>query len=483
MTDSDEWLANANEAFTISLVKHAADGFKTVGTFNPRFTYPIFGDEEHIFGYKDLKINLRYNASDMRPHVQISSSKKSKAVGDIEPVDVKGILQEHLPPIAFSSGSDFKSSARKQPPNWQPPGAPHDSFEAADGTYEIRKGSLADAAIRQLINRIEILVPLFIEGGSYIGREQHSEEPWKGPEDAARWTVFLLYQKQPAVGATGSPSYTFVGYSTVYKFFPFQAPTPPASPAADWELPKGEFDLDRLPCRSRLSQFIILPPFQGRGIGARLYNSIFEHYLRSPQTVELTVEDPNEAFDDMRDLADLTYLRTVPEFSQVHINTSVALPRDPTSIVPRAIIDMTLLDKLRRETKIAPRQFARLIEMHTMSQLPESVQPRLGVEKAPSPTKADKHQYHLWQLFVKKRIYRQNKDVLGQVEPPERLEKLSEALRSVELEYARLLAAHGRWQKHYASTADYSTSGKRKLAEETEQQGVSKKARVDSSSS
>lgn len=91
-------LVNANEAFSISLVEHDADGLKTVGTFGPRFTYPIFGDEEHIFGYKDLKINLRYHASDMRPHVQISSSKKFKAVGDIEPVDVKGILQEHLPP-------------------------------------------------------------------------------------------------------------------------------------------------------------------------------------------------------------------------------------------------------------------------------------------------------------------------------------------------------------------------------------------------
>ncbi|KAL2754624.1 hypothetical protein ACRALDRAFT_2028991 [Sodiomyces alcalophilus JCM 7366] len=479
MADTDEWLANANEVFAISLVKHVADGFKTIGTFNPRFTYPIFGDDEHIFGYKDLKINLRYHASDMQPHVQISSSKKFQAVGDIEPVDVKGILQEHLPPIAFCSAKDFETSARKLPANWQPPGTPHDSFEAADGSYEIRKGSLAEPAIRQLINRVEILAPLFIEGGSYIGRAQDSEEPWKGPEDASRWTVFLLYQKQPSADATGSPSYTFVGYSTVYRFFPFQAPTPPASPAADWELPKDRFDLDQLPCRSRLSQFIILPPFQGRGIGARLYNSIFQHYLRSPQTVELTVEDPNEAFDDMRDMADLTYLRTVPEFSQVQINSSVTLPKDTTSAVPRDIMDMALLDKLKRDTKIAPRQFARLIEMHTMSQLPESVQPRLGVEKGPSPTSADKHQYHLWQLFVKKRIYRQNRDVLGQIEPPERLEKLGEALRSVELEYARLLAAHARWQKHYTSPAD-ATSGKRKLVEETEEQGTSKKARVES---
>jgi histone acetyltransferase 1 len=27
--------------------------------FNPDFTYPIFGEQEQIFGYKDLMINVR----------------------------------------------------------------------------------------------------------------------------------------------------------------------------------------------------------------------------------------------------------------------------------------------------------------------------------------------------------------------------------------------------------------------------------------
>jgi histone acetyltransferase 1 len=60
-------------------------------------SYSIFGDEEQIFGYKGLKINLRYNASDMRPNFQIMYNKKFKAVGDTEPTDVKAVLEDFLP--------------------------------------------------------------------------------------------------------------------------------------------------------------------------------------------------------------------------------------------------------------------------------------------------------------------------------------------------------------------------------------------------
>lgn len=380
--------------------------------------------------------------------------------------------------VAFTATSDFETSIKDRGAKWSPPGALHGTFTSGEDNFEIWKTNLAAPGVRQLINRIEVLVPLFIEGGSYIARDLGADDTWAEPEDLARWAVFLLYRKQAVDEEVSRSPYLFAGYSTVYQFFPFQAPTPPSSPRTDWDLPQGDFDLSELPCRSRLSQFIILPPYQGKGVGAQLYKSIFELYLQRPQTVELTIEDPNEAFDDMRDLSDLTYLRTVPEFSQVQVDTTIALPSDATSPVPRDIINPQLLETLKRKTKIAPRQFARLVEMHTMSQLPASVQPQLGVEKVPAASKSDKHKYHLWQVWVKKRVYKQNRDILGQIESGERLDKLNEALRSVELEYARLLAAHARWVKHYPTRSD-SNNGKRKLADEAEDQNASKKPRVE----
>jgi histone acetyltransferase 1 len=96
---SIQGLSNANEAIRISLMAPSKTGLTTIAAFNPSFTHSFFGEDEQIFGYKDLKVNLRYRANDMRPHLKTSYSSKFKAVGGPEPVDVKAVLEEghHLP--------------------------------------------------------------------------------------------------------------------------------------------------------------------------------------------------------------------------------------------------------------------------------------------------------------------------------------------------------------------------------------------------
>jgi histone acetyltransferase 1 len=70
---------------------------QTISSFHPKFTYPIFGEEEQIFGYRGLKINLRYNATDMRPHLSKTFSKKFRPIGETEPTDVEELLRPFLP--------------------------------------------------------------------------------------------------------------------------------------------------------------------------------------------------------------------------------------------------------------------------------------------------------------------------------------------------------------------------------------------------
>lgn len=98
--------SNSNDAVHISLVAPAEGGTKAIHTFNPKFTYPIFGDEERIFGYQGLKINLRYNACDMRPGLQISYTKKFKTVGETSPTDLKAVLEPFLPKSTHIPRSD-----------------------------------------------------------------------------------------------------------------------------------------------------------------------------------------------------------------------------------------------------------------------------------------------------------------------------------------------------------------------------------------
>ena len=319
---------------------------------------------------------------------------------------------------------------------------------------------------------------MFIDGGSYVGQDPESDSSQLDLSDADRWTVFFLYWKQKSSDDPQKSSYVFVGYSTVYRFYYFQPPTPPSSPKADeWELPKGDFDLSELPCRTRLSQFIILPPFQGKGNGARLYKTIFEYYHRHPQTHEFTVENPNEEFDDLRDVCDMEFLRTFPEFNDLHINTNLAVPK--SGPVPQLIVGGENLEAIRLKAKIAPRQFYRVLDMYLMSQLPDSVRPSMDLDDdVLAPTKADHHQEKLWQLVVKQRLYRHNRDALSQVEPAERVDMLQETLRSVALEYARILAAYERSQRHSQPATASSANGKRKL-EADSAQGSSKKARVE----
>ncbi len=90
---------SSNEALSINILAPSKTGLQSVATFLPKFTYHIFGEEEKIFGYKGLKINLRYRANDMRPHVKITYLKKFKSLGDNEVTDIAAILEEgnHLP--------------------------------------------------------------------------------------------------------------------------------------------------------------------------------------------------------------------------------------------------------------------------------------------------------------------------------------------------------------------------------------------------
>jgi histone acetyltransferase 1 len=88
---------DANEAVTISLVTPTETGLKKIESFNPKFTYAVFGEEERIFGYKGLKVNLSYNASDLRPNLSVSSIRKFKSVGEVEAFDIAGTLKEFLP--------------------------------------------------------------------------------------------------------------------------------------------------------------------------------------------------------------------------------------------------------------------------------------------------------------------------------------------------------------------------------------------------
>lgn len=168
---------------------------------------------------------------------------------------------------------------------------------------------------------------------------------------------------------------------------------------------------------------------------------------------ELTIEDPSEHFEDLRDRNDLTRLRKLLGQSK--------------EILAGAPVDKAWMEKTRKKLKYAKvcnaphlrrfvvmliqvmdpqRQFLRIIEIMLLEQLkyrqgdPDAYKAlRLQVCLSSSTTAICPDVMH--SLQVKERLYRFNYEILSQLEPDERKQKLQETYANVEEDYKRLLAS------------------------------------------
>ena len=446
----EEWSTNSTECFNIDLLR----GNKVVETFTPDFTYPIFGEEEAIFGYRDLSINLSFAAHNLRPYLSIEHGRVFKAQGDVRPTDIKEALADFLPEAAFSEQSRDAALTDADAASFQPPGEKVHGYEHNGQQYEIWCASLADGKARELLENMQILVPMFIEGGSILQLEQD----WS----ANRWKLFLLYQVDSKPAAETSP-YMLVGYGTSYRIFTLpdrQAPadTPalngqdllsllPDPDAATTTPASSSSPLD-LPSRERLSQFLILPPFQGAGHGRQLYTTMYTHLTAPANVLEFTVEDPNEAFDDLRDLCDLLYLRAHnPSFAALRVNTDIPAEKlaSDARIPDDLIVDGSAREAIRKQTKIMPRQFDRLVEMHTLSFIPPLHRSRSRLTRKERASNLNDKAFYLWRLYAKKRLFVHNRDQLVQVEREERVDRLEAVVDSVLEGYGALLEKAGKY--------------------------------------
>ena len=53
----------------------------------------------------------------------------------------------------------------------------------------------------------------------------------------------------------------------------------------------------------KISQVLVLPPYQRRGIASRMYEAVFNHYrLKEPKCFEVLVEDAADEFQKVQDV-------------------------------------------------------------------------------------------------------------------------------------------------------------------------------------
>ncbi|KAJ3351941.1 histone acetyltransferase 1 [Entophlyctis luteolus] len=440
------WVANANTSLELKLVQAgdsllnalvAENGDSGVGvhagpsrtvpdeiarTFHPEFTYPLFGEEEVLFGYKDPLIKLHFAAGSLMPFLGMKYTYKiesdpeavanAKRVGGAVPKadDVLTIVAAKLPKGYRDNYQTFMEDVKKdEKGGFRPLG--NKIFEYSipnhkDVAYEVYRATFATPGFKAYNEILQFFLLFFIEGASSIDDEDES------------WECFLLFQRRPTYGAVGTPkgstqgaglAYTLCGFSTAYSF---------------WCFPESR--------RMRISQFLILPPFQKMGHGSHLYNAMKRDFLIRKEVLEFGVEDPNEAFQIMRDVCDMRGLIEELENSAKLENAKDlglhVLDRPVQTFGKGSTINLeserSLIAIEAGLLKLSRVQRARCLEMLSMKYL----------------DKSDKESAKDFRLRVKKRLYQRNEEALSGMDPEEMKSKLHETFLNVEDGYKQILS-------------------------------------------
>jgi len=188
-------------------------------------------------------------------------------------VDIMSKFQKELPERFNTNSDSFLSELNNE--EFKPPGKVLATKENGESSLAVFKTKLKNDENIDFHKRFEVLGLFFIDSASFIS-------------DYDDWRAYYLYECKK-VGKERT-RYTLLGCSTVYPFF---------------HLPDKR--------RFRISQFLILPPFQKRGHGEFLLRSVYKHLRTKEDLFEITVESPSKDFQRFRTQADLLdYLEQLP---------------------------------------------------------------------------------------------------------------------------------------------------------------------------
>lgn len=98
-------------------------------------------------------------------------------------------------------------------------------------------------------------------------------------------------------GRDGKDMYASVGYATVYQYYAY---------------PQN--------VRPRISQMLVLPPFQKFHIGTQFLETIYKFYMKQ-SVVDITVEDPSEEFQQLRNFVDVKLCMNLPIFTKESVKS------------------------------------------------------------------------------------------------------------------------------------------------------------------
>nr|SVE85507.1 EOG090X06NC [Daphnia pulicaria] len=343
------FIIDSNEALDFKLVREPSDVDNDETTFKPEMSHQIFGENESIFGYQNLKISLYYTAGKLNTYLGMNYSKKvdPKQFEGATADDVMGAITPKLPPGYMTNLDDFLVTLNKEQ-SFKPPGELLSTYSINKGTnttdykgsaaekiFELYSCTIEEPSFRSYHERLQTFLLWYVDAASFID------------VDDDRWRFYLIFEKYPC---DGSHRYALCGYATVYLYFAYPNKT-----------------------RPRISQFLVLPPFQRVGLGAELLNTIYRSFLKDSNILDITVEDPSEEFTRLRDFVDAQNSKKLSSYSKEKLQQG---------------FNAEMVEDAQRELKINKKQARRVYE----------------ILRFEATNLADVEEYRAYRLDVKRRL-------------------------------------------------------------------------------
>lgn len=279
-------VVDGNEVLELKLVRSVGDLEKAETSFGPDMCHQVFGENENIFGYTDLQIKLYYSAASLQTYLGIHYLEKiepSKYEG-MKADDVEGALRKVLAP-GYVTNIDYFVSLLKKDDSFIPHGKLLHSFTHTpnDGgekrIFEVYYCEISTPGFLAYHERLQTFLLWYVDAASFID------------VDDEQWTFFTVFEKYRSNDGEGGWRFAVCAYATVYRYYAY---------------PRHS--------RPRVSQVLTLPPFRRLGICANLLQTIYSHFTILPEVVDITVEDPSEDFQRVRDYVDAKNCETLPAF-------------------------------------------------------------------------------------------------------------------------------------------------------------------------
>ncbi|KAM5547478.1 histone acetyltransferase type B catalytic subunit [Rosa sericea] len=289
----------------------------------------FFEEDGKIYGYKGLKITIWVSSISFDAYADIAF--ESTADGGKGITDLKSALEKVFGETLVDSQEQFLqtfSTQRNFIRSIISNGEVLQHKASSTSDVEVIRMVVGKTAAGPLYSRLIPLVFLLVDGASPIDVLDPS------------WELYLLVEKK--TDEQGDIYNILLGFTALYRFYHYP-------------------DSSRL----RLSQILVLPPYQHKGYG-RYILEVLNHVAVSEDIYDFTVEEPLDYFQHVRTCVDVLRLQKLDSVRNA-VNLAVSnLTRGKLSkktSIPRLMPTTRVIEDVRKSLKINKKQFLQCWEV------------------------------------------------------------------------------------------------------------------------